>query len=143
MSDYISRDEDKTIKKKDYCHLCRHVISDTHREKDNNYYCVNNNSASFGSVVGFGCEYYERFDARPNMTFKDALAKILLMDDTEGCYPDFWFQFNRDDDISRPFMCISFPDNYTMQEWRDAHMRCFEELMEMETKDGGTDEHRH
>lgn len=107
---------------------------DSFISRDNCYWCVNQDSSCFGQKTGCGCDKYERFNPKPDMSFKDALETLLMMPD--GAYPDYWFKFGKTDEVSRPFYCISFKGNKQMFDYRDAMMRCFEELMKLKEEAG-------
>lgn len=117
----------------DKCKLCRYVIADTHA-RGAGYLCTNQDSPHFGHPVGMGCDGYKRFDPKPNISFKDALETLVML--PKGAYNDYFFKFGKADECSRPFYCISFTDNNQMFEWRDAVMRCFEELMKLKKESG-------
>lgn len=127
---------------KDKCKNCKYVLMDTHVDGMEPYRCVNQDSPHFGQAVGAGCDGFDRFNPRPDMPFKDALQMLIML--PEGSYSDYWFKFGKPDEISRPFYSISFKDNKQMFEWRDAMMRCFDELMRLKQEAGDfTEEEQH
>ena len=127
----------------DKCNGCKYVIADVHSRASgcDPYLCTNQDSQNFGKKVGAGCESYEKFKPRPDMPFKDALETLVTM--PKGAYPDYWFLFGKEGETSRPFYCISFESNKQMFEYREAMMRCFEELMKLKTDAGDFTEEEH
>ena len=67
-------------------------------------------------------------------TLEDALNTLIIL--PVGAYPDYFFLFGKEGETKRPFYCVSFTDNKQMFEYREAMMRCFEELMKMKEADG-------
>ena len=123
----------------DKCNLCRYVLMDTHAHDGYEpYRCTNQESPNFGQPTGEGCKEYERFNPRPDMSFKDALETLVML--PHGAYPDYWFKFGKEDEVSRPFYCISFESNNQMNQYQDAMMRCFDELMKMKRAAGDFEE---
>lgn len=120
----------------DKCKGCKYVIADINAKGPDPYRCVNQGSPNFGEKTGKGCELYERFNPKPDMPFKDALEKLILMDEA---YPNYFFKFGKPDESSRPFYWLSFKDNKQMLEWRDAMGVCFQELMRMKKEAGDFD----
>lgn len=129
------------MKKNDKCNGCKYVIADVYAPAKSPYKCVNQDSQCFGQEVGNGCSEYERFEPKPDMPFKDALEMLVMM--PKGAYPDWFFRFGKTGEPKRPFYCISFESNKQMYQFRDAMMRCFEELMKLKTDAGDFTEEEH
>ena len=51
-------------------------------------------------------------------------------------YPSWFPLFGREGELHRPFICITFVDNKQMLEYRDASLRCFDELMKLKKEAG-------
>lgn len=118
------------------CQGCKYVLADTHKESKITYRCTNQESENFGKSVTelSGCAGYDRFNPRPDMPFKDALDQLVMC--PKGAYPSWFFLYGREGELHRPFMCITFVDNKQMLEYRDALLRCFDELMELKMEAG-------
>lgn len=120
------------------CQGCKYVLADTHKESKITYRCTNQDSENFGKPIveatSAGCDGYDRFNPRPDMPFKDALDQIVMGQD--GSYKSWFFKFGDEGEISRPAMFISFVDNKQMLEYRDALLRCFDELMKLKKEAG-------
>ena len=82
----------------------------------------------------FGCADYDQFDAMPDIPFKDALDQLVMC--PKGAYPSWFPLFGREGELHRPFLCITFVDNKQMLEYRDASLRCFDELMKLKKEAG-------
>ena len=120
---------------KNGCKMCRYGLADTRtRPRGNDYYCTNEDSPRFGEKAEGGCKHYHRFNARPDMSFKDALDMIIMC--PKGAYTYQFFKFGDEGEAKRPFACISFESNKQMHDWREAHMRCFDELMRLKEEAG-------
>ena len=122
--------------KKKTCKGCKYVLADTTYRKGNGYYCINQNSENFGRDVKelSGCADYDQFDAMPDIPFKDALDQLVM--GPKGAYPSWFPLFGREGELHRPFLCITFVDNKQMLEYRDASLRCFDELMKLKKEAG-------
>ena len=115
------------------CELCKYVIA-SKKPGPPRYVCVNQDSPNFGKGVGTGCDEYDSFAAKPDMAFKDALEILIMC--PQGAYPFHYFLYGDEDDMQRPCIMISFESNKQMMEYKEATMRCFEELMELKRKTG-------
>lgn len=122
--------------KKKTCKGCKYVLADTTYRKGNGYYCINQYSENFGRDVKelCGCADYDQFDAMPDIPFKDALDQLVM--GPKGAYPSWFPLFGREGELHRPFLCITFVDNKQMLEYRDASLRCFDELMKLKKEAG-------
>lgn len=126
----------------DKCKLCKYVIA-SNKPGQPWYVCVNQDSPNFGKGVGPGCNEYDKFSARSVNEFKDALETLVMY--PHGAYPSHYFLYGNEDDLGRPCIVISFENNKQMMEYRDANLRCFEELMKLKKEagdfqEGGSDE---
>lgn len=118
----------------DGCRLCKYVLADVHNNGPSPYRCTNQDSPRFGEETTEGCSEYEQFNSRPDISFKDALEKLVMM--PRGAYTDYFFLFGKPNETSRPFYCITFTDNKQMFEYREAMLRCFDELMKLKEEAG-------
>ena len=110
------------------CKGCKYVTADIYSPASNPYLCANEDSPNFGEKVGAGCDAYERFEPRPNMSLYDAMKMIIEL--PNGAYPGWSFRFGRTGESNRPAYFISFESNKQMFLYREAMLRCFEELMD-------------
>lgn len=117
------------------CELCRFKLANI--RGDGKYRCANQDGPRFGQEAEGGCPQYDRFNPKPDMSFKDALEILLML--PKGAYPGYFFKFGQQGETQRPFLYISFVDNKQMNEWRDAHMVCFDELMRLKREAGDFD----
>lgn len=116
------------------CSLCRYVLANVNKPGKGGYYCTNQDSEKFGQEAKGGCDLYHRFNARPDMPFKDALETIVMC--PKGAYPHHFFKFGEEGETKRPFYCLSFETNAQMLDWQEALMRCFDELMRLKKEAG-------
>ena len=116
------------------CKGCNFMRADVHHKSSGGYYCINQDSPNFGKEAIYGCSEYEKFNPRPDMSFKDALDMIVMH--PHGAYSSYYYLFGREDDFHRPMMCISFETNKQMEKYKEALLVCFDKLMDMKKEDG-------
>lgn len=117
------------------CSLCRYVRALPWR-KTADYFCTCEHSPHYSETFGIkgdcgGCEYYEkgRYDS---MSLDEALRIITGY---TGKISNTAFDYAlRDDDQS--MVVFWFKSNKDLEDWRDAQIRLFEEVMRCAKENG-------
>lgn len=131
-------------KRNDTCSLCRYKLAKPWETPYRGYYCFCEDSPLFASVIstggnaGPGCECYMQ-DTYNEMGFLEAL-KILTFtprtqEEINEAYP-YPMILHRDNHDDLPQIALIFKDNTQLEEWRDAQVRVFSEVMKMMEENG-------
>lgn len=120
------------------CTLCRYMRGRPW-EDSCGYYCVCEDSPHFGTIIsdggqekGPGCEHYAKGRYRKNdMELEEALKIISDPFLSAGALFDHALTLDR-----QPMIALWFKTNEDLENWRDAHIRIFAEVMEIKRKNG-------
>ena len=123
------------------CKLCRYVLADPIANSCE-YHCLCEESPLFGESLGIrgegpGCGHYKATKYE-DMSLLEAL-KIITCSKEHSGYPTFFHRKNREDD-THPFLAITFETNAQLENWREANIRLFTEVMRLRQENGEFEE---
>ena len=126
------------------CRLCRYQKAKPWEAPYKGYYCFCEDSPLFGSVVSRtgkdspGCDCYMQ-STYNDMDFLEALKILTFTPRTQEQMSEvhpYPMILHRDNLEDSPHITLVFKDNTQLEEWRDAQVRVFSEVMDMMQKNG-------